>query len=1168
MHIQELFSNDITRPINPAVVVSEMADFYVNQEIEEYIFTADIIRNMHKFFHALTHQQRGKTGVWISGYYGSGKSHFIKYLFYCLNPSFHQKAFKRFEDAVRNQEDPLAEVTPAQVFDIRKQLENMKVQEIIFNIDKKSGDKNKKDVITKILFNEFNRFRGYNDNNIALATLLEKHLDQKGHSENFQQRVQEKFGDKWVGNQHRFVQTYLTEVVQIAKEFDPLLDVEALTHAIKNPPDYRIADLIEEFSRFLADKPDNYRLVFLLDEMSQYIGSSTSLLLNLQTIIEEIGTQCDNKIWIACTAQQDLTNLIAKSEDKVEDFGKILGRFDTILSLQSQDAAFITKKRLLDKKPEGLAALTAYYGKNKGGIENQFVLVHDLYQNYHDKDEFLTTYPFVPYQFRLISDVFASFSRAGYVGEGVKDTERSILGITHYTAKLAKEQEVGYFVPFDLFFNEQLTKDLTHFANNIIQRAYQIEQVRKEPFAKRVVNTLFMISNIGESLQVNFPATVENISLLLLDRIDQGKVDMQTKVQDVLTHLVDKKIIQEVDNIYRFLKEDEIEVANQIDNTTVNLPDRLDRLYNDILSKNIRSAYKYNFGNNSFKAAVSVDDKVVNQKGDFAIRFSVFDNTPLENLAHQSPKDQLLMCIHDWFAKEDGLKKDFLQYAKTAKFIEDNRTRSAGQRRQTIDTFGKNNEVLLENLKKRFEAKLLETAFISNQRILHPEELNGQNATARFEDAVQRHLEEVYKKNGLAAGYANRNDELVAKAKNKQGNFDKELTAAEEEVESKVTLLGEGCTVDDVVKKFEDPPFGWKDLSTLDVLLQLARKERRAFKWRSEDIDHVAFVEKALNSREREAITIIPLRGFSPEQTRQFVDVINHKVFAENLLLPGADFKTVVADLKEKLKPKLKTANELKETYPGFPFHASLREWHQSLATLYEERDMSRLLQHCTQQADKLRQQRDQFTELKAFLEERSEKYREMKAFEADNRSNFGSLDETNQVRAERLKEYLTSDDQPWERFPEMLKIYQGLDSAIRERVKSLQDETLSAYEAAYDELETQQKTMGLDANLLPDRDTLISKIKKTKTITELQLYKAKLHQFRAEGLKAFHDEKARMDEAAGKTARRSEVYAFQEDPDFNTVQIENEEQLEAFLKSLKEKLLKKLQDDKIIIIK
>ena len=111
------------------------------------------------------------------------------------------------------------------------------------------------------------------------------------------------------------------------------------------PDDITIeGNLIPEFNDFLEDKPDNYRLLFLIDEVSQYIGDDSSLLLNLQTIVEEIGASCNNKVWMATTAQQTLEQLVGSNEIDRDQFGKILGRFDTKISLQSQDAAYITKK--------------------------------------------------------------------------------------------------------------------------------------------------------------------------------------------------------------------------------------------------------------------------------------------------------------------------------------------------------------------------------------------------------------------------------------------------------------------------------------------------------------------------------------------------------------------------------------------------------------------------------------------------------------------------------------------------------------------------------------------------------------------------------------------------------------------------------------------------------
>ena len=349
MKIQELYDRDIARRINPAVVVSEMEEYFINQEIDEYVFTQGITKNIYKFLNAVANKKEGKTGVWISGYYGSGKSHFIKYLFYCLNQRFREKAFQNFKDSVKDV-DPLDEPNIGLVTNLQNKLNNLSIAEIIFNIDAVSDNNGEKDRITRVLLNQLNAFRGYNDSNIALALYLEKPLDKKGKFDEFKKEIKATLKEDWDGNQIDFVEMYLNEVIDIAKKFDPLLDKESLRSGILNQTkDFTIKFLIEELKDFLLTKDAHYKLLFLIDEVSQYIGSNTSLLLNLQTIVEEIGSQIGTQVWIVCTAQQDLSNLIDNTDSKTEDFGKILGRFETMISLESQDAAFITKKRVLDK---------------------------------------------------------------------------------------------------------------------------------------------------------------------------------------------------------------------------------------------------------------------------------------------------------------------------------------------------------------------------------------------------------------------------------------------------------------------------------------------------------------------------------------------------------------------------------------------------------------------------------------------------------------------------------------------------------------------------------------------------------------------------------------------------------------------------------------------------
>jgi hypothetical protein len=1167
--IQDLYDKKINRRINPAVVVSEMDSYSVDQEIEEYVFTPGITKNVYKFLDAIANKKDGKTGVWISGYYGSGKSHFIKYLFYCLNKKYRSKAFVNFKDSVKNI-GPLEEPNPNLIALLERKLDGLDIAEIMFNIDAVSGAKDAKDRITKVLLNQLNQFRGLNGSNIALALYLEKILYNKGTFEDFKQKIKSEFTDEWTGiNIQRFIKSYLNKVLEIACSCNPEFDVDSLKNAIKEKEqDYTIEFLIEEFKDFLKSKPENYRLIFLLDEVSQYIGSNSALLLNLQTIVEEIGSKIGNKVWTVCTAQQDLSNLIDNTDTKTGDFGKILGRFETIVSLESQDATYITKQRVLAKKAEGIGVLTDYYKANKGAIENQFVFNHDLYENYKSKDDFTLTYPFIPYQFRLISDVFESFSNVGYVGQGVKNTERAILGITHFTANLCKEDEVGYFVPFDLFFNDQFDKNLTFIARSILDRAYNINDVKKDVFAKRVVNTLFMISNLGDSHRVNFPATVENLALLLMKAVDTPKLEIQKQVTAVLDLLVEKNIIQVSEGKYRFLKDDEIDVAQLIKNTTIYAEDRLDYFFKDVIEKIVKPKPDINFfGNRNFKAAISIDDKEIIRNGDFKIKFSVFDVSDMQQLAISSPSQDLVIAIGEWFNTDNELKNRVLDYVRTQKFIANNSANATGTRVETLNNFRNNNVILLNEIKLRFEQKFMTTSIISNQQILTSDQLNGATIATRLEDMVKKHLEETYRKHGLSDAYASSNAELITNSKSKQIKANTGLNPAEEEVVSKLNLLGENPNVGDVVKLFEKAPYGWKDLATLDILLKIAQRGQKRFEYKNDSIDVTQFADKALNNRERDSILILSQKAHSQEDINTFIKTINHEIFAETLIATDCnELKEAVDQLKVKLANKLIHINKLKEDYEGYPFGTHIKKFHKGVSELYSARDQEQVLALVKEHKEALKKDRDNYMYVEEFIEHNFKAYQQIKDFIIENKSNFSALDEMEEVTAQKLGDYIHTDSEPWDTLPQMKKAYKEIHDALQKKVNEVRVKAVKMYEEVFSEISNHKHKLGITEPNLTTDESFIDRVFKEKSFNQLEIYLLKINDFRAENFKILEDFKAKAEAKKTGAAYQNSVtiHLANEMP---PTTIENAEQLEDYIKKLRERLMVKLSKNQKIFL-
>lgn len=1167
--IHELYARDITRRINPAVVVSEMKADNIEQEIEEYIFTEDITRNIHKFLDAIANKKEGKTGVWISGYYGSGKSHFIKYLFYCLNKQYRDAAFDNFIEAVQNM-PPLEEPSIGTVTRLQNRLSKLDIEEIIFNIDAVSNTNKGKDRITRVLLNQLNLHRGYNSSNIALALYLEKRLDSKGKFEQFKEEVFNRFGDQWNEiNIPNFIHSGLSSVIEVAHELDPQLDKDALRSAILDTnKDYSIKFLINELQDYLKDKDADFRLLFLMDEVSQYIGSDSTLLLNLQTIVEEIGSKIGTKVWVVCTAQQDLSNLISSADSKAEDFGKIMGRFETLISLQSQDAAFITKKRVLDKDSNGVGVLNNYYQENKGAIENQFYFNHDHYNNYSNRDDFSLTYPFIPYQFQLISDVFESFSNVGFVSDAVKNTERAILGITHFTADLCKEEEVGFFVPFDLFFNDQLDRNLTHRARGILNRAYTINEIREDNFATRVVRALFMISNLGESQSINFPANVENLAVLMMESAETGKQEMTNRVQKVLDVLIKENIIQVSEGKYRFFKEDEVEVAEGIKSTPITNEHRYTYINDDIITPLIRPERNITYGNNTFRMALRIDDKEIASTGDFETVFSFLENKDIANIAFNTNKQTLVVSVNEWFFGNKDFRSKLDDYVRTQVYIRQNMQRASGPREQTLKNFRQINERLMSELKLRFEKEFLDTPVISNQQVITPDELKGSTVKTRFSEMVNKHLETLYNKHGLSTGYATSNNALHASAASTQATLDNALTPAEQELENYLILLGDGATVGDVVKHFEKLPFGWKDISTLDMFVQLAKKKRRRFEWRSEEIEVKKFAEQAINSRERDAITVSKAKVYSAEETAKFIGNVND-IFPE-VLIPSSitDFKKAVDTFKDKLKGQIEQLSNEIDDYAQYKFVVHIKTLHKQLDELYHIRNPEEVVSRTDSLKDKLKTSRDKYMQAAEFAGRNFDNYKKIIAFADNNKDNFNELDEADIPRSRDLIDYVKRNSEPWEEYPQMRKLYSELDKALRGQLDTLRNSVVEKYKAVFEEIENRKSELKIkEPHITADEGYKLDQINKVKSIAQLKNLDFEATGFRANNLKNIEDHiaKKKAEEEGKKYEKSLDVSIAAE---MTPTTISNEHELDNYINKLREKLMQKLKNNKKLWLK
>lgn len=1176
MELKEIFARDINRHINPAVVVGQLDKDHIDQEIKEYVFTTDIIGNLFKFINAIANKKEGKTGIWISGYYGSGKSHFIKYLFYCLNQATRKEAFESYKEVLKNskQLDELSEVTLSNVQLIENKLDKLEVQEIIFNIDYVSQHIKNNNTITRILFNELNAKRGYNKTNIAVAMLIEKRLDQKGQLQSFKDRVKEVVGEPWNSETvTNHIQLKLAKIIDVVVEFDVDIDKEALRSAIRSDRDFTIEELVTELKEYIQSQPEDYRLVFLMDEVSQYIGNNTDLLLNLQTIVEGFGEHLNNKVWVVCTAQQDLGNLVTETGKKSDGFGKIMGRFETLISLDSQDAAYITQKRVLEKSTDGTRALTQYYKENKGAIENQFVLGHSLYQSYADSENFYLAYPFIPYQFRLISDVFSSFSKVGFVGEGVKNTERAILGITHFTAQKQSEKEIGYFISFDNFFNENLQSNLTHSARAILDRGRSIDfDSEIKQFAYRVINVLFMVSNLEEAISISFPATVENISLLLLNDVKTVKAELQNSVQKVLDILVDKNIVQVSEGKYRFLDDEGIKVANTIAQTEVNANTRLKYFYEQMIRKSLKPDSSVKLGNRNIKVNISVDDKEEATGGDFKIKFVVYDPTDPEHQALNIAANELNININEWFNTDQEFKKDFLTYCKTTKYLEDNRSTATGGKVKTLEEFYQNNAKLLKDLQLRFEKSWSHVSFTSAQRVIPANGVGAANPAARYQEMITKHLESLYKYNQWGESFAQSNTELQSAIEKgiKMPTIDNELDLAEAEVNNKISQSGNEMNLSDIVKLFEKAPYGWKDIATLHIVFNIVKKKHRALFYLNDEMELKQYFDKAINSSSRNSIEVKSSKEYNQEDIEAFKKAVKN-IFVSYSFASGQTVAEMLSDFHEFLGKNLIEINQYKEQYEGYPFTITLKNFLKRLTEIKEIKSNDKLIQKLLENSSSLQTERDAFADLKDFIDNNFSSYNEIRNFVSAEKSNLEKLGETYEERVKEINVYLNNETQPALDFPTYRKMYKDLKKAQEALLDQYRQHAIAAYNEIFDELEAEIKKTNLSPNSIPERDYIINRLQKSKDLNFLDLELYKKDDFRLNNLKTIADAVIKIQVAEGGGDEQkygSKLETINLSSTFAGKTISSAEEVDQLVEKLKNKLMVELGKNGKIFLK
>lgn len=827
--IRDLFAKDINRSINGVVKVQDSKDGSIRQELDEYVVTRELQRHFATFFKAYGDAidvPTDKIGVWISGFFGSGKSHFLKMLSYLLeNRQIGGKSAIRYFDG--KIVDPMVEAAMERACSVS-------TQAILFNIDSKAGQWKQGDTAPTALLRGFERMfyeaRGFYGEDLKLAK-LEEHIDSLGKTQEFREAFERVNGESWL--QTRDTYSYFEDdVVEVLQSVLGMSE-KAAWNWLEGSEDEVLAP--DVFAKKVKDYVDaqaaahggNYRLLFMVDEVGQFITNDRdpSLMLSLQTIVEELGAACGGRVWVMVTSQEAIDNL---SLPVGNDFSKIQGRFNTRLSLSSSSVDEVIQRRVLEKTAPAADTLAQLYKQDSAVLKNNFTFEEsraDL-AGYANAKEFVASYPFVGYQFKLLPDVMTEVRKHGVKAKHMSTGERSMLSAFQESAQAIQHEQTGALVPFWRFF-DTISKDLEHGIIQVVVCAERASENAEglESYDVRVLKLLYLIRYIGY-----VKASVENISIFMIDSLDVDKRALKDRVKESLARLERENYVARQGDTYSFLTDEEQEIAQEIAQTPIDNAKVIESIKKRLFDS-IYTARKLNRGTNDFPFDRYVDGSIhgSNMGGmelSVVTMASDLGRADDAELALKSV-DKAIVALSDevdyWAPLVNAAK--ICMYAQTRNLQElPPSTRQIVEAKMREKDFNeKEADVLLS------EAVLHARCAVDGRMV----EVRAAKPAQVFEQVLAQLCDVIFSKAGyIGAPVKDDSDIRSTLAGNIQtglDGMDAGNARALKEVEDYLRVQHQrhlDTAMGDIQRKYQQKPYGWREINIANVVAQLVVEQR------------------------------------------------------------------------------------------------------------------------------------------------------------------------------------------------------------------------------------------------------------------------------------------------------------------------------------------------------
>ncbi|WP_192496527.1 BREX system P-loop protein BrxC [Chlorobium phaeovibrioides] len=861
MTLKNIFSKPVDRTIEGVIKADDEASLRL--EIEEYVLTNVVEKRLESFLDAYNSYE-GANGVWVSGFFGSGKSHLLKMLALLLE--------NRQIDGASALELFLPKCKD-EIFlsNALKRAAAIPSKSILFNIDQKADviSKTQIDALLAVFVKVFDEMSGYYGKQGYIAQ-FERELDSCDLYGRFKAAYESTSGRPWQQGREQA----LLESKNIAKAYAEVTgsdDASAMGILDKYRSQYRVSieDFAEQILAYIKRQGPEFRLNFFVDEVGQYIAENVKLMTNLQTIAESLATKCRGRAWVIVTAQEDMGAVVGEmGKQQGNDFSKIQARFANSMKLTSADVAEVIQKRLLSKTESGVSQLADIYHQQSNNFKTLFDFADGsaTYRNFRDRDHFIQSYPFIPYQFDLFQSAIQNLSlHNAFTGKHSSVGERSMLGVFQQVAMQIAGHEVGQLATFDLMFEGIRTA----LKSQIIGGIKRAEMNLDNPFATGLLKAIFLVKYVKE-----FKPTVRNLCVLMLDGFNQDLPALRMKVEEALSLLEQQTYVQRNGELYEYLTDEEKDVEQEIKNTEVESTEvaaELEKIVFEQVIKHRKIRYDENGQDYSFSR--KLDDRLHGREYELAIHVvSPFhehaDNESILRMQTMG-RDELMVLL----PADARIVHDILMYKRTEKYIRQNISITQQDAvKRILSEKGLRNRERYADLQQHVQVLIGKAKmFVGGSDI----DIGSEDPQTRVVRAFHELVSRAYPNLRMLRGIAYTENDIAKCLKHsEQGLFGNDVTGLAESEQEMLSLIhgnsrgGVRTTLKSLLERFERKPYGWYYAAVLCTLANLCARGKVEVRDDGNLLEDDA-LERALRNTNRHGnIVLDPQVEFTASQVR------------------------------------------------------------------------------------------------------------------------------------------------------------------------------------------------------------------------------------------------------------------------------------------------------------